>query len=66
MAALLYLYLARDIDVASETKIAAEQHALLESEALKHEEIGEEPAFDVGARVADEFEDGTVERHPQV
>ncbi|HTX10485.1 MAG TPA: cytosine permease [Solirubrobacteraceae bacterium] len=66
VAALAYLWLARDIDVAAETKIALEQHSLLEAEALKHEEIGEEPAFDVGARVADEFEDGTVERHPQV
>ena len=66
VAALTYLWLARNIDVAAEAKVAAEQHSLLESEALKHEEIGEEPAFDVGARVADEFEDDTVERHPSV
>jgi nucleobase:cation symporter-1, NCS1 family len=66
VAALLYLWLARDIDVAAEAKIAAEQHDLLEAEALKHEEIGEEPAFDVGARVSDEFEGTTVERHPSV
>ena len=31
---------------------------------MAHEEIGEEPAFDVGARVSDEFEAGRVERHP--
>ena len=66
VAALLYLWLARSIDVASEAKVAAEQHSLLEAEALKHEEIGEEPAFDVGARVVDELEDDTVERHPSV
>jgi nucleobase:cation symporter-1, NCS1 family len=66
VAAILYLILARDIDVASEAKVAAEQHDLLESEAMAHEEIGEEPAFDVGARVSDEFEGDRVERHPQV
>ncbi len=64
VAAVLYLLLARDIDVAGETRIALEQHALLESEALAHEEIGEEESFDVGARVADEFEAAHLQRHP--
>jgi purine-cytosine permease-like protein len=64
VAALVYMWLARSVDVASEARIAAEQHALLEAEALKHEEIGEEDAFDVGARVSDEYEADRVERHP--
>jgi len=64
VAALLYLYLARTIDVASEARVAQEQHSLLEAEAMAHEEIGEEEAFDVGARVVDEFEAAHVERHP--
>ncbi|MBV9466296.1 MAG: hypothetical protein JO169_09275 [Solirubrobacterales bacterium] len=64
VAAILYLVLARDIDVAAETRIAVEQHALLEAEALAHEEIGEAQSFDVGARVSDEFEASRVERHP--
>jgi NCS1 family nucleobase:cation symporter-1 len=66
VAALLYLWLARDVDVAAEAKVAADQHSLLESEALGHEEIGEEPAFDVGARVVDDYADDAVQRHPSV
>jgi len=66
VAAFVYLWLARSIDVDAEARVAVEQHALLESEALQHQEIGEEPAFDVGARVVDELEDDTVHRHPSV
>jgi pimeloyl-ACP methyl ester carboxylesterase len=48
----------------------AEQKTLLETEALAHEEIGEEEEpLDVGARVADELEPSgdevTIERHPE-
>jgi hypothetical protein len=56
----------RSIDVATEARVAAEQKDLLEAEAVAHEEIGEEPALDVGARVADEYEAANVERHPGV
>ena len=66
IAAGLYYLFSRSIDVAAEAKVAAEQKDLLEAEAMAHEEIGEEPAFDVGARVSDEFEGDRVERHPQV
>jgi nucleobase:cation symporter-1, NCS1 family len=66
IAAGLYYLFSRSIDVASEARIAAEQKDLLESEAMAHEQMGEEPAFDVGARVSDEFEGGRVERHPEV
>ena len=52
--------------MATEARVAAEQRDLLEAEAQAHTEIGEEPAFDVGARVSDEFEAGRVERHPGV
>jgi NCS1 family nucleobase:cation symporter-1 len=64
VAAILYMVLARTIDVASEARIALEQHELLEAEAMAHEEIGEEDAVEVGARVVDEYEAGRVERHP--
>lgn len=70
VAAILYLLLARDIDVAAETKIAQEQQALLEAEALAHEETGtveDEEALDVGARLTDELPgDVGIERHPGV
>jgi nucleobase:cation symporter-1, NCS1 family len=72
IAAVLYYLFSRNIDVAAEARVAAEQKSLLEAEALAHEEmgtLGEEEVFDVGARVADELEpagDGvTIERHPQ-
>jgi nucleobase:cation symporter-1, NCS1 family len=73
VAAILYYLISRDIDVATEYRIADEQEALLEAEAQAHEELGtvgvEALLDDVGARVADEIEsvpgDGiTVERHP--
>ena len=64
IAAGLYYLFSRSIDVASEARVAADQKDLLEAEAMAHEEIGEEPAFDVGARVSDEFEAARVERHP--
>lgn len=57
VAALLYLYLCRDVDVAGETKVAEEQRALLEAEAHAHVEVGavgsEDLLDDVGARVPD-------------
>jgi NCS1 family nucleobase:cation symporter-1 len=59
VAAILYLWLSRDIDVAGETKIANEQRALLEAEARAHVEVGagrtEDLLDDVGARVPDEL-----------
>jgi NCS1 family nucleobase:cation symporter-1 len=59
VAAILYLWLCRDIDVAAETKIADEQRALLEAEARAHVELGglaaEDLLDDVGARVPDEL-----------
>jgi nucleobase:cation symporter-1, NCS1 family len=71
IAAALYLYLARDIDVAGETRIAEEQRTLLEAEAAAHDELGTakpEELLDVGARVVDELDpvagDVAVERHP--
>jgi NCS1 family nucleobase:cation symporter-1 len=73
VAAILYYFLSRDIDVAREMEIADEQEALLEAEARAHEELGtieeEDLLDDVGARVADGLEpipgDGVgVERHP--
>src|SRR6185437_12724739 len=63
IAAGLYYLFSRSIDVASEARVAADQKDLLEAEAMAHEEIGEEPAFDVGARVSDEYEGARVERH---
>jgi NCS1 nucleoside transporter family len=66
IAAGLYYLFSRSIDVAHEARVADEQKELLEAEATAHEEIGEEPAFDVGARVADELEpSGEVRRHPE-
>jgi nucleobase:cation symporter-1, NCS1 family len=65
IAAILYYLFSRNIDVAAEARVAAEQASLLEAEAMAHEEIGEEEAFDVGARVVDEVEDDVVERHPR-
>ena len=64
IAAGLYYLFSRSIDVDAEARVAAAQKDLLEREAMAHEEIGEEPAFDVGARVSDEFEADRVERHP--
>lgn len=65
LAALLYYLFSRHIDVASEAIVAADQQWLLGAAALAHEEIGEAaPAFDVGARVADELEGALIERHP--
>jgi NCS1 family nucleobase:cation symporter-1 len=59
VAAILYLWLCRDIDVAAETKIANDQRALLEAEARAHVELGglaaEDLLDDVGARVPDEL-----------
>jgi NCS1 family nucleobase:cation symporter-1 len=58
VAAILYLILARNIDVEGETKIANEQRALLEAEARAHVELGagsEDLLDDVGARVPDEL-----------
>jgi purine-cytosine permease-like protein len=72
IAAILYYLFSRDLDVASEFRVADEQEPLLEAEALAHQEVGagdEQLLGEVGARVADEIEsvpgDGiTVERHP--
>lgn len=74
VAAILYYIISRDIDVATEFRVADEQEPLLEAEALAHMELGagEEKRLldDVGARVADELEtlpggeDVAVERHP--
>ena len=59
VAALLYLWLCRDLDVEAENKIADEQRALLEAEARAHVELGglsaEDLLDDVGARVPDEL-----------
>jgi nucleobase:cation symporter-1, NCS1 family len=59
VAALLYLWLCRGLDVEAETKIANEQRALLEAEARAHVELGalaaEDLLEDVGARVPDEL-----------
>ena len=59
VAALLYLWLCRDLDVDAENKIADEQRALLEAEARAHVELGglssEDLLEDVGARVPDEL-----------
>jgi nucleobase:cation symporter-1, NCS1 family len=72
VAAILYYLFSRNIDVAYEARVAAEQQNLLEAEALAHDEtgtVGEQDPLDVGARVADELEpaeDGVkIERHPQ-
>jgi NCS1 nucleoside transporter family len=65
IAAGLYYLFSRSIDVNAEARVAAEQKDLLESEAMAHTGIGEEPAFDVGARVSDEYEGSRVERHPE-
>jgi hypothetical protein len=59
VAASLYYLFSRNIDVAHEARVAAEQKDLLEAEALAHEEtgtLGEQDPLDVGARVADELE----------
>ena len=73
VAAIIYYFLSRDIDVAAEAAVADSQRELLETEAEAHEEMGaieEQDLLDgVGARVADEIEptpDGgvAVERHP--
>ena len=42
IAAGLYFLFSRNIDVAAEARVAAEQKDLLETEAMAHEEIGEE------------------------
>jgi nucleobase:cation symporter-1, NCS1 family len=42
VAAVLYYVLSRNIDVAGEARVAADEAALLEAEALAHEAIGEE------------------------
>jgi hypothetical protein len=59
VAAILYLWLCRDLDVEAENKIADEQRALLEAEARAHVELGglsaEDLLDDVGARVPDEL-----------
>jgi hypothetical protein len=59
VAAVLYLWLCRDLDVEAENKIANEQRALLEAEARAHVELGglaaEDLLDDVGARVPDEL-----------
>jgi NCS1 family nucleobase:cation symporter-1 len=74
VAAVLYFLLSRNIDVAAEVAIADQQEALLEAEALAHQEMGaggdKDLLEDVGARVADALEpipgDGVgVERHPR-
>jgi hypothetical protein len=68
IAAGLYYFFSRSIDVAAEDRVAESQRDLLEREALALQALGssddEDRLEDVGARTADAVAGTVVERHP--
>jgi nucleobase:cation symporter-1, NCS1 family len=68
IAAGLYYFFSRNIDVAAEDRVAASQRDLLEREALALQALGStddtDLVDDVGARTADAVAGNVVERHP--